>query len=175
MEFHVYKKTTITLYNRIYNCDDSELQLVDHSLKYIPNDIMHMINLKRLNLQNNNITLIPEFIFNLKNLEYLNLSGNIIKSIPYNICKLKNLKILYLNNNKLTHIPYSLCLLTKLENLRTYDNPCKDCISYAKPNCNNIQIIDFSMVKKEKEKIISAFIKKYVIPKYFEEVIEIYI
>lgn len=92
------------------------LVLPNKGIKYIPEEIGLMKNLKVVNLSGNEITDIPNSIEYLFNIEYLNLSGNKIKSLSSSLVSLSknaiNLKainisdnILFLNLDMLKEIP----------------------------------------------------------------------
>jgi hypothetical protein len=68
-------------------------------LKFLPNRIGNLHNLKKIDLSHNKIQFLPEEICNLHGLEELNIFGNNLKSLPKNLTNLKNLKKLNLSGN----------------------------------------------------------------------------
>ena len=129
--------SSFTLLNCVYYSYEVTLRLNDKGLKKIPNNVQHFKNLTYLEINHNMITEIPEFIYELTKLEYLSFTGNFIKTVSPKIKKLINLKTLKLNNNNILVTPNEVHRLPKLNLLYLYDNPCKKCMLYAKPNENN--------------------------------------
>ncbi|XP_023939058.1 leucine-rich repeat-containing protein 57 [Bicyclus anynana] len=114
------------------------LQISDHRLKEIPQDVFslseHLRNLdisknkivnlddisrlkilKQLNVSTNAIQELPSSIGNLRKLEMLNVSFNSIHCLPDSFSNLSNLKQIYLNNNKFKQFPKQLLGLTNVE------------------------------------------------------------
>jgi len=88
-----------------------ELHLIKQNITQIPKCIIHLTNLKILNLSFNQIGIIPEDIEFLKNLEYFDLQNdgnNVIKMIPQSINLLSNLKVFNLTGNIIENMPESL-------------------------------------------------------------------
>ncbi|ORX71036.1 L domain-like protein [Anaeromyces robustus] len=67
------------------------LYLVNDKITSIPQKIVNLKNLRRLDLRTNKLTTIPNDIGKLSNLKYLKLSNNDIDSIPSSIGNLKEL------------------------------------------------------------------------------------
>ena len=84
-------------------------------LKNLPDFIIILRKLRKLDLKINRISTLPKTIGELPNLKYLDLSNNIIKSLPEKIGQLKNLEHLYLRYNNLNNLPKSICSLESLK------------------------------------------------------------
>jgi hypothetical protein len=105
--FILNNKTMITICEREYSTNITELCLSRRKLTTIPEEIKYLTNLRFLDLSCNEITAIPEHIFdNLLNLRELYLSWNHITAIPGHIFdNLINLRELFLSENQITAIP----------------------------------------------------------------------
>lgn len=60
--------------------DLEELWIDENQIKEIPEEISHLIHLKRLNAYKNQLRMLPESLFNLKKLERINFSVNNLSS-----------------------------------------------------------------------------------------------
>jgi Leucine-rich repeat (LRR) protein len=90
------------------------LDLSNRNIDYIPNAIDQLIIIN-LDLHNNALRYLPDSIGNLKNLKTLNVSNNELRELPDTIGNLENLTSLDLSNNKyLMDLPLSLINLSNL-------------------------------------------------------------
>lgn len=105
--------------NRAGEKQTTTLTTIDRSgqkLSRIPEDVLTMKNLERLNLSNNNLTgALPSEIGNLQKLQVLEISNNTMTGLPAELGRLSELRILDASNNQLTGIPHELGNLQKLE------------------------------------------------------------
>lgn len=91
------------------------LDISKNKIAHIPEDISRLKNLKQFNLSTNSIQVIPPSLANLKKLEMLNISFNSISCLPDSFSTLRNLKQIYLSNNKFKEFPTQLLGLNSLE------------------------------------------------------------
>ncbi len=98
------------------------LDLSDHDLYAMPEDIQQFVNLEELYLSENHLFSIPEFIGDLLHLRKLYIDENELTSIPKSIGQLSKLEELQLCHNKLTSIPASISKLSNLRELLLYSN-----------------------------------------------------
>jgi len=91
------------------------LNLTSNCITDINPEIGKLINLEKLVLSKNQIRLIPKTISKLTNLNFLDLSDNLIKIKDLNIYDLVNLRVINLENNKISTISEDLKKLTNLE------------------------------------------------------------
>ena len=92
------------------------LNLSGNRLKFIPSSIRYMINLQCLSFAKNELTSIPNELIYVKYLKKLNISWNKIQLIEPNIfSELFSLEELYCNNNLLTN-------LENINNYRVFDS-----------------------------------------------------
>ena len=104
----------ISLWNEYYSIFTSRLDLANSNINSLPENIVYLQNLERLDLSNNNLAgPIPDLIFKLKNLKVLILTNtNINGVIPTGLDSLKNLETLYLDQNSLSGmIPDFFCFM----------------------------------------------------------------
>ncbi|ORX79534.1 L domain-like protein [Anaeromyces robustus] len=117
--------------NNVNDIPDGVLQLnnlekLDFSncqITQFPYKLNALQNLKTLNLWNNKITDITNEISGLKSLENLDLSNNGVSALPDTIGQLSKLQTLTLNNNKLQQLPDSLYQLSELKTINLENNP----------------------------------------------------
>ena len=87
-------------------------------LKFLPDSIGNLKNLRILDLSNNKLETLPDSIGNLTNLEELYLSNNYhFSKLPDSIGNLKKLEVLELEKTSLKSLPESLENLTNLKEL----------------------------------------------------------
>jgi Leucine-rich repeat (LRR) protein len=87
----------------------------------LPDDIIHLYNLKNLDLSHNIFYEIPQMIYSLTKLECLDLSYNLLTAIENSrFQQLNNLKQIKLNGNKFTSFPSTLY---QLETFNIKANP----------------------------------------------------
>ena len=79
----------------------ADVDLSENELTKIPEGLLTLPNLKRLNLGSNQVAEVSADIEKWHPLETLILSRNRIKTLPATLCKLTKLKKLYLNENNL--------------------------------------------------------------------------
>ncbi|MFX1527414.1 MAG: leucine-rich repeat domain-containing protein [Promethearchaeota archaeon] len=94
-----------------------EICMVNQNIRFIPECIGDLRNLKILNLNYNEISELPASIGNLEKLEYLCLrkDGGKLSIIPKNLVNLKNLKVLDLTGNTVENMPESIKSLDSLK------------------------------------------------------------
>ena len=83
-------------------------------LRYLPESLGSLVNLRHLFIHDNNLVALPLSIGCLQKLKVLDAANNQLENIPTSIGQLKSLKFLYLHNNKLKHLPESIKGLCKL-------------------------------------------------------------
>lgn len=82
-------------------CDES----MKNKIKTIPDEILNLKKLSRLNVANNKVTHISENISKLKDLDYLNLTNNLLTELSPKIANMTSLKHLYLEDNPFDMLP----------------------------------------------------------------------
>ncbi|CAI5769235.1 leucine-rich repeat-containing protein 63 [Podarcis lilfordi] len=97
------------------------LKLRNNPIKFIPEDICRMKNLKLLVMSFNLLTTLPAGLFSLPNLQGLDVSYNELECIPNEIGKLRNLTYLNVEGNLLYVLPCGLLKL-KLSCLKVENN-----------------------------------------------------
>nr|XP_034966089.1 leucine-rich repeat-containing protein 63 [Zootoca vivipara] len=97
------------------------LKLRNNPIKFIPEDICRMKNLKLLVMSFNLLTTLPAGLFSLPNLQGLDVSYNELEFIPNEIGKLRNLTYLNVEGNLLYVLPCGLLKL-KLSCLKVENN-----------------------------------------------------
>ncbi len=102
----------------------ADVDFSENQLTKIPEGLLTVPNLRRLNLGSNLITEVSPGIEGWPHLETLILSRNQIVSLPSGLCKLSKLRKLYLNENKLDFegIPSGVGKLGALEVFAAADN-----------------------------------------------------
>ncbi|XP_007900957.1 volume-regulated anion channel subunit LRRC8D-like [Callorhinchus milii] len=102
----------------------AQLDLQNCALKKIPRGILHLYNLRELNLQYNELTVIEEIssFQHLRRLSCLKLCFNQINMIPKTINLLSNLEYLYISNNYILILPTNLFSIRKLRHLDLNNN-----------------------------------------------------
>ena len=101
-----------------------DIDLSENGLTKIPEGLLTLPNLKRLNIGSNSLSEISPGIEVWTQLETLILSRNQIKTMPNSLCKLVRVKKLYLNDNKLDFegIPSGMGKMSSLEVFSAADN-----------------------------------------------------
>ncbi|KAF7255509.1 hypothetical protein EG68_07069 [Paragonimus skrjabini miyazakii] len=94
-----------------------ELDLSDNMLTRIPEPVLSLRALRKLNLEQNEIGDLAQVTDNWPKLEYLNVSHNQLAQLPSGLTRLTSLRKLYVNNNQLTFagIPSGIGKLHDLE------------------------------------------------------------
>ncbi len=82
-------------------CDED----LKNKIKVVPDDIVNLKNLARLNLANNALTEVSEQISNLSRLNFLDLSNNKITDLSEKIANMTSLQNLVLDNNPFDLLP----------------------------------------------------------------------
>ena len=100
-----------------------ELDFKNNSISNLPDSFSNLNSLKILKLHNNLINQLPNDFGNLILLEELYLSGNLLTTLPLDIGELKSLKKLHLQNNFLIDLPSSFCDLSD-ECIKKLGNNC---------------------------------------------------
>mmetsp|Transcript_9079 Transcript_9079/g.37442 ORF Transcript_9079/g.37442 Transcript_9079/m.37442 type:complete len:1226 (+) Transcript_9079:43-3720(+) len=101
----------------------TSLELKNRRLETIPEVIVSLRHIVKLNLSNNCLTKIPSALGDLHSLEKLVLADNAIMALPESLAALKDLTTLDVSNNLLTSIPCSLATLPRLAVLNVEGNP----------------------------------------------------
>jgi Leucine-rich repeat (LRR) protein len=120
--FNIKTEDLETVFNSSISLRITKLNLSHNELKFLPDSIGNLNNLKELYIYNNQLESLPDLIVSLVNLETLNLSDNKLKSLPNSIRNLNNLKGLYIYNNQLESLPDWISSLVNLENLYLDNN-----------------------------------------------------
>jgi len=85
--------------------DDYCLPEMKNTIKFIPDEILKLTKLAKLDLSNNEIEIVSEAISSFKDLQYLHLNNNKLKDIPAKVVAMPSLKKLYLDDNPFEMIP----------------------------------------------------------------------
>jgi Leucine-rich repeat (LRR) protein len=104
----------------------TELNLGNHGITRLPEEVGGLRKLQKLDLSHNAIGSIPEDIGNMVCLEVLNLQDNKLKSLPARFSELCALKSLNCSYNQLPVLPASLCALRSLVELSLSCNKLKE-------------------------------------------------
>lgn len=104
----------------------TELSLIECNLLSIPDEVCHLVNLKRLCLERNKLRSLPLELARLYKLERLLLSRNCLEFLPPNIRNMKSLIVLELHKNDLRFIPNDIGEMYWLEELSIEDNDSLD-------------------------------------------------
>ncbi|BCM88601.1 E3 ubiquitin-protein ligase SspH2 [Abditibacteriota bacterium] len=100
-------------------------QILDLSrlgLTTLPESIVQLSQLRKLDITGNQLTVLPEFISQLSLLEILDITDNQLIALPESIGQLAQLRELYISRNQLTVLPESIGQLTQLRELYIWDN-----------------------------------------------------
>ncbi len=102
----------------------SDVDFSENDLTKIPEGLLTLPNLKRLNLGSNHIVEVSPGIEGWAQLETFILSRNQVKAMPSSLCKLTKVRKLYLNENQLDFegIPSGMGKLSALEIFSAADN-----------------------------------------------------
>ena len=119
---HLYENLCITVANGHVIGLNPALNPSYENLRYIPESIGALENLRKLILSDSQISELPESFCNLKNLRELYMAVNKIVALPNSFGSLTNLVELDLAVNSLTYLPDSFTKLKKLKNLYLEDN-----------------------------------------------------
>lgn len=124
---------------------DKELYLVDMKITHLPEELLDLPWIEKINLRSNTLTNLPDWFGNfrnlrwlclydcqlqdlnpslsrLKNLEYLEVGENQLLSLPSWISYLAELRYLALGDNQIIELPETLGNLSNLEELYIYSN-----------------------------------------------------
>ena len=111
---------------RIDNSTNKWLRLSSMKLKQIPEGILNVKGVVKIDLSRNPISYIPQSFFNLTDLKELVLEKTKILDLPDEIERLKNLEYLNLNASKLKTVSPKIGQLTKLRDLRFVETSLRD-------------------------------------------------
>jgi len=100
--------------------------LSNNQLKTLPQGIIKLQRLTRLELNNNRLTELPATLLQLPGLKRLGLANNELCTLPDGLEKLKKLETLGLNGNRLTALSPSILQCAKLKRLSLNDNLLSD-------------------------------------------------
>ena len=127
------------------------LDLSDQKLTQLPNDIIKLINLEKIDIGSNpDLDLVQAFniLKQIGSLKILWLTDGKIKAIPNNISQLKNLEEIWLDDNELTSFPEPVKQLKNLKYLKLFSNEIKN-LSFKKEELPNLIHIDLCYNKFE--------------------------
>ena len=99
-----------------------ELDLTGNELTDLPEFLVGLATLTKLQLAANRLTSLPEWLADLTEVSELDLSANNLTSLPESIENLKGLTALYLSGNGLTDMPSWIGSLTDLTKLHVAGN-----------------------------------------------------
>lgn len=122
-----------------------DLWIDSDSLKYLPNSIRDLINLKSISVTecpNLNLDSLISQLTPLDSLKEIWLEGNNLVSIPQSINQLNQIEDLWLSNNSFKEIPIGVKQMQNLKYLGLFDNNI-DSLNIAKgelPNLENINL-----------------------------------
>lgn len=138
---------------RIDNGSYKWLRLSAMKLKQIPEGILKVKGVEKIDLSRNPITHIPESFFNLTDLKELVLEKTKIQDLPDDIGRLKNLEYLNLNASKLKTVSPKIGQLTKLRDLRFVETSLED-LPDEISNLTNLEylIITLTPLSKNQER-----------------------
>lgn len=133
----------------------TELYLQRRFLRNLPDELVYLRKVEKLNLTNNAFTTFPNVICELTNLKKLNLSGCYLTSLPENFKNLQNLEELDLHLNNFTAFPKVIYKLSKLKKLNIsscnigsyYENLCDELEGIE--NLQNLEELNLSSNKLE--------------------------
>ena len=111
---------------RIDNGSYKWLRLSSMKLKQIPEGILKVKGVEKIDLSRNPISEIPESFFNLTDLKELVMEKTKIQDLPDEIEQLKNLEYINLNSSKLKTVSPKIGQLTMLRDLRFVETKLKD-------------------------------------------------
>ncbi len=100
----------------------THLILAHHRLQSLPDQLMHLTELRVLDLSYNALETLPEFIFELPQLEVLILDHNPLGVLPESLGRARKLRSLSLVDVRLRTLPETIGALHQLENLTLDDN-----------------------------------------------------
>lgn len=100
------------------------LDLANHLLTFIPQEVFDFTKLQQLYLENNKISELPmDFFHRLPSLVWLDLRRNQLRNLPVTVGDHKCLKQLLLEGNCITHLPVELGNVETLTGLSLHGNP----------------------------------------------------
>jgi len=103
-----------------YRSDSIDLSTLN--LKEVPEDLLKIKSIKRINLSGNKLEKLPNWFSEFEYLEVLDLKDCNLKELFPEINKLRNLKVLYLSRNNLSELPHALSDLDNLKILFAKNN-----------------------------------------------------
>lgn len=121
----IENKSISKLPNEIGQLTNLELLYVHGKLKYLPDSIVNLKNLRELNLGYNSFSVFPQGILKLQNLVYLNLENNNISNIPVEIKRLKKLKFVSIANTGISKCIFDASVLQENINEIEYNKQIK--------------------------------------------------
>ncbi|MGE0669911.1 MAG: leucine-rich repeat domain-containing protein [Parachlamydiales bacterium] len=98
------------------------LDLTENNIRYLPESIGNLLQLKKLTVCYNRLEVIPDSIGKLKHLEILDLTANSLRKIPASLCEANSLLSLELGENLIKSLPDEIGKLTQLVKLDLTDN-----------------------------------------------------
>ncbi|XP_023344300.1 protein flightless-1 isoform X2 [Eurytemora carolleeae] len=98
------------------------LRNTQRTLSNIPVNLEPLVHLADVDLSQNHLTKIPEGLLVISGLKRLNLGSNMIDEVSPGIERWNQLETLILSRNKITSLPGSLCKLFKLKKLYVCEN-----------------------------------------------------
>lgn len=85
--------------------DEFCLPEMQNKIEFIPDEIINLTKLAKLDLSNNSLKAVSESLTQLTGLEYLHLNGNKLKDIPSKLVSMSSLKKLLLDDNPFEMLP----------------------------------------------------------------------
>lgn len=126
-------------------------------LTSVPEKLLDLTDLTRLNLESNSISKLPDdFGGSLCFLVELTLRRNRIHNLPVTLCMLDSLEVLDISNNLITHLPVEFADMTALRKLVAdfnYFEDIPECIFHGMPQLEQLFLIENPLILQVPERL----------------------